>query len=636
MSMCQLAWQNVKSGLKNYLSLILSQAFTILIFLNFQNVVYSDALTAFGEHNKDYSDMLVQTVSVVLGVFMVFFIGYATNVFLTRRKKEIGIYVFMGLTNQKIGRLYMLEMAMVGMLTLILGIVSGILTTQLFQMVLLAISDIAIDAGFHFSLRPVCITSAFYVAVYLFFVVKGYVNIVKSSILNLISAGRQNEYVRQSTGILVFKTALGAVILSAGYYLAVKEGGQEVINNVLTAVVLVIVGVYFVFGGLIPVLFQGLAKNKVFLYRKERTLWVNQVIFRMKKNYRTYAMVCILMLCSVTALATSFALKSRYQGMVDFRNMYTYQLLSSQPDLDKKALDLIEQDNEIDYSAWLPVLMAAGQDSEEWGQKGTLAVVSWPRVKALAKEAGLEFDIEQPGPSQVVELDHLNLLSLYTKHSEVPVEICGKTYAKTEEVKEPYLGYLQEQMSFYMVNGEEYERLLPQGQELYAYNYRIKDIYHYEASVEALGTLVSNTDENYTARIVTGPQSSEQDIGWVKILYSLCVFMVMVFILASGSILFMKLYNDAFEEKGRYAVLQKMGYPYKTLKRSAARELMAAYALPFAVMAVSSYFSVHALEKMMYTDLTWIRLMSVGIIFLFFFLCYRVSVRVYLKNAGVR
>lgn len=153
--------------------------------------------------------------------------------------------------------------------------------------------------------------------------------------------------------------------------------------------------------------------------------------------------------------------------------------------------------------------------------------------------------------------------------------------------------------------------------------------------LKALGTLVSNTEDNYTARIVTGPDSG-RDREWIKILYSLCVFLVMVFITASGSILFMKLYNDAFEEVGRYDVLQKIGCPYKTLKRAVSRELLASYVLPLLVMWISSCFSVHAMEKVMYASLTGIRRISVGIIVVFFYLCYRMSVGIYLKNAGIR
>ncbi len=95
MRVLRLAFMNFRNSFRSYLSLVLSLAFTILILFNFQNLIYSGPFAVLGERNKQYIDMLVETVSVVLGCFMFFFLWYATNVFLTRRKREIGIYIFM-------------------------------------------------------------------------------------------------------------------------------------------------------------------------------------------------------------------------------------------------------------------------------------------------------------------------------------------------------------------------------------------------------------------------------------------------------------------------------------------------------------------------------------------------------------
>ena len=102
MSMIRLALINFKNSFRNYLSLILSLAFTILVLFNFQNLIDSEAFEVLGSKNQEYVEIIVQVISVVLGCFMFFFLWYSTNVFLTRRKKEIGIYVFMGLSNEKI------------------------------------------------------------------------------------------------------------------------------------------------------------------------------------------------------------------------------------------------------------------------------------------------------------------------------------------------------------------------------------------------------------------------------------------------------------------------------------------------------------------------------------------------------
>ena len=65
--------------------------------------------------------------------------------------------------------------------------------------------------------------------------------------MEMVSASRQNEYVRLPNGILLFKSVLGIVILSAGYALAVAEDREGVLEHAVLAVVLVIIGVYFLF-----------------------------------------------------------------------------------------------------------------------------------------------------------------------------------------------------------------------------------------------------------------------------------------------------------------------------------------------------------------------------------------------------
>lgn len=625
----RLAFSNFKSGLKNYLAVVASLAFTILVFLNFQNLIESDLFYGLGGKNKEYIDILIQVVSFVLGVFMFFFLWYATNVFLTKRKKEIGIYIFMGLTNQKIGRLYMMETTMIGLAALALGVGLGSLTTWLFQMAVLAISDIAVDISFTLSLRPVLVTAGIYLAMYLVFAVKGYVNIVRSSVLSMVSAARRNEFVRQDERLLFAKAVAGLLVLGAGYFLAIKEGGQEVMGNVFAATVLVVIGVYLLFGGFLPFLFQRLAKNKKFLYHKERSLWVNNVVFRMKKNYRTYAMTCVLMLCSVTALATGFAMKLRYEAMVHFRNTYTYQFMSSKDGLDEKIRPLIEKKNQISCAAEIEMLAIDPSLVQTRFTYSNYAFLPYSQVKRLAKETGLEMDFAEPKADEIVKASHLYLLSLLTDRSNETVCVNGKTYRQTGDKSTPYLGYLQECVDFYIVSDAEYRRLTPLGQTFFTYHYRIADAGNFAASLEDLDAIVSNTEENYTARVANDPGSG--DIEWIKVLYTVCIVLFLVFILASGSILFMKLYNDAFEEKERCQILAKLGIGERTLKKSISRELLTAYALPFFVMAASSWFSVHALEKMMYTKLLPIYLCSVAVAFLVFLACYRMSVSSYVS-----
>ncbi|MCM1175666.1 MAG: ABC transporter permease [Blautia sp.] len=633
MSIGRLAFQNFRKSFQNYLSMILSLAFTVLILFHFVNLSYAETFQALGEQNKTYIDIIIRIISLVLVCFMFFFIWYATNVFLTRRKKEIGIYVFMGLTNRRIGKLYLLETVLIGMAALVIGIGAGIVTTQLFQMILLCLSEISIELSFRFTWQPAAVTTALYALVYAVFALKGYLNIVKSSVLEMLSASGQNEYVKTGGLLLFIKAALGVCVLANGYYLAVKEQGYNVMGNLFLATALVIAGTYLLFGGFLPLLFQWLVKRKGFLYRKERTLWVNNIVFRMKKNYRTYAMTCVLLTCSVTAIAAAFAEKGQYDNIVNFRNRYTFQIISDRADMGEEISALLLQDSDIAYCGELPFFSMDGSHFSHGYGRGILA---FSNVKKLAEETGLAFPYENLADDEFIDVSYIVLMSFITEDSGQMIEIDGKPFRRIDKTTVPYLGYLQEGGGYYIVNDRVYAKLSAEcggGMDIqtYTYNYKIADAGKFETGREKLSGLVYSTEESYVGLAALDPGSD--DIGWIKVEYSLCVFVFLVFVLASGSILFMKLYNDAFEEKERYAILKKTGISTKSLRRAAARELLAAYAMPFFVMAVSSWFSVHSLERLMSKNLKTVNLVSVLIILLFFAVFYGASLFFYRKNA---
>ena len=61
--MTKLAWINFKSGFKNYLSLVVSLAFTILVLFNFQNLIYSGGFEILGTRNKEYVEIIVNMIT---------------------------------------------------------------------------------------------------------------------------------------------------------------------------------------------------------------------------------------------------------------------------------------------------------------------------------------------------------------------------------------------------------------------------------------------------------------------------------------------------------------------------------------------------------------------------------------------
>lgn len=629
MSMFKLAFQNFKSSFKSYLSLIISLSFTTIVLSNFINLVSSGVLDQLGESQSRNIEIVLQVLSFVIACFMVFFIWYSTNVFLTKRKKEIGTYVFMGLSNQKIGKLYMIETTLIGLVSLFIGIIFGILTSQLFTMILMKLSDITIEIKFNFTFTSILITCLIFIIIYMIFVIKGYINIVRSSVLEMVSATRQNEFVKQNNFILLIKSILGLVLLGTGFYLATKEGGMEVMGNVFIATVLVIIGIYMLFGGFVPFLFQSFSKNKIFLYKKERNLWINNMVFRMKKNYRTYAIVCVLMLCSVTALAFGFAMKDRSDNIRHFENTYTYQVLGDEEGHGDEFTSLIQKKNNIDYSSKIEVAVIPNDITDSEFEGTPYAVLSYSQVKQVAKDTGLEFDLDELKDDEFINLGRLYLMSLIDDSIANTNTINNKTYKSEKNTTVPYLGYFQENMEFMIVNDKVYQEVREYGESMYLYNYKISDPKNFELSVVDI-----QSNPHCTGLVKIDPDSNEN--SWINMLFSVSFFVFLVFVFASGSILFMKIYNDAFDEKERYLVLNKIGIDRKVLKKAISNELKVAFTIPLLVMTISSYFSIQTIANVMKSQsLLQVNILSVLVIYGVFIICYFLSKKIYQKNVGI-
>ena len=606
MSLFSLAVSNFKRSVREFAMLVLSLSFSVFIFFNFQNVIYSRAMDVLLEFRKDLIDSVIEAASIVFVVFLFFFVWYAANVFLNQRKKEIGIYIFMGLDNKRISKMYALESAMVGMPALFSGILLGLLFSKLFQMLLLKLSEISVDVEFSFSLPPVLNTAGMFVIIYGLMILKGCWTLKNSSVLNLLSGAKQKEIRKENKILTVLRVGLGMAALILGYLAALDTEGYQALIRMVQAVVLVILGVYLLYSGLIPSILRVLTRSKNFLYRRERTLWVNNLAFRIKKNYRTYAMVTILMICSVTVMALSIALKQRYDKAANFDRVYTCQVLNYDGTLDgEEILQGIQKENPVEYWNEYTLLNLPSELFHTKYDQVMYVLVPYSQVKEGAERAGLDFPYKELKDNQAVDLFHEILFSMADVSGNDSVEIGEKTYEEIDITTTPYLGKIQTYAEMYMVSDKTWEELKDQGTEIYAYNYRLENPENIDASKGYLNNLTKDgmTGVSYT-------EDTLNEDSYIRVTYSLCLFMFVTLMLAAGSIIFLKIGNENYEDAQRYEILEKIGISRKALGKAVRNEICFAYYCPFLLMTVTSYFSVKALGNIMREDLLWVNLWS--------------------------
>lgn len=282
MNLFKLSFMNLKQNIKNYGMYIFSMIFSILVFYNFRTLRYSE------QFNKLQDIKIVSVVSamcaMVLFLFFIYFISYSSKFFIEQRKKEFGIYTFMGVENKKIALLFAGEGLLIGIIALIGGILGGILTNKLFLMALVKISNLNKVMKFEISYSAIVDTSCIFIVILIAVFIKEYIILLKTDITKLINAthiyqsyDNKNKTLQGLLGFIIILLAYGLII----YY---KRFNIMFPIAIMTTVIMVIVGTVLLFKGFFTFIVGKLIDNKNFLYKNTNILSYNNIIFRIRDN----------------------------------------------------------------------------------------------------------------------------------------------------------------------------------------------------------------------------------------------------------------------------------------------------------------------------------------------------------------
>lgn len=136
-------------------------------------------------------------------------------------------------------------------------------------------------------------------------------------------------------------------------------------------------------------------------------------------------MVCVLMICAVTALATGVAMNNRYNSIVHFENTYTYQILATSSNLDNEFKQAIEKENDVLYHSYIEILQLP---DEATANGYTTAILNYSQLKKLAQDVNLEFNFKEPKNDEIIDVSKLYLLSVITDEDLSDVKINNKNY----------------------------------------------------------------------------------------------------------------------------------------------------------------------------------------------------------------
>ena len=134
----KLSLKNIKKSFKDYAIYFFTLILGVTIFYSFNSLQTQSVMLNLTKANNNYIDLIstvLSAISVFVAIVLGFLIIYANSFLMKRRNKEFGIYMTLGMGKGKISRIILFETILIGLISLVVGIVIGIATSQVMSIV---------------------------------------------------------------------------------------------------------------------------------------------------------------------------------------------------------------------------------------------------------------------------------------------------------------------------------------------------------------------------------------------------------------------------------------------------------------------------------------------------------------------
>ena len=592
--------------------------------------------------------------NIVIGIFSVIFLFYTNSFLIKRRKKEFGLFNILGMEKKHISKVIVWETFFVTVFSLVIGLASGMIIGKLMFLLLTDILHFDVPLTYFVSTKSIGVTLILFLGIFVLTLLNNLRHIHLAKPIELLRGGQVGEKEPKTKWILVI---IGVAALASGYYIAlVTESPLVAINKFFLAVLLVIIGTYALFTAGTIALLKIMRKNKGFYYQTKHFISVSGMIYRMKQNAVGLANICILSTMILVMLSTTVSL---YIGMEDLlKNRYPMEIEVSANNISEEQAKVIEkiiheeaekyQIEIIDPVHYRSADFPANKEGNTFTTDRT-TIQSFTNISMIELISLEEFNqLEE----QSVKLANNEVL-IYTFGGE-PVKntitISGQEFQIKDQLKDlsSNVGRYSTLTDgyFIVVKDEETIKSLYPAEELELIDW--KDLSYFsgfdaKGSTENEIALTKALSQRLKEASIDGyaegqEESKESFYSIYGGLFFLGLFLGALFIMATVLIMYYKQISEGYDDKERFAIMQKVGLSKEEIKKSIKSQVLVVFFLPLVAAVIHIAFAFKVITKLLaLLNLTNIGLFvictaaTIFIFALFYALVYILTAREYYK-----
>jgi len=635
----KISLKNIRKSLKDYTVYFFTLILGVAIFYVFNAIdsqsVMLDVRANVMDIIKLMNDIL-SGVSVFVSCILGFLIIYASRFLIKRRNKEFGIYLTLGMSKRKISVILFFETLLIGIVSLVAGLVIGTILSQFMSVIVANMFDADMTKfKFIFSMKACVKTLIYFAIMYVLVMIFNTFSISRCKLIDLLNAGKKTEKVTMKNPVvctIVF--VIGVGILSYAYWMVTRGVKSiNIINKIGVPIALGCVATFLIFWSVSGFMIRIFTSIKSVYYKGVNSFVLRQFCSKINTTVFSTTVICIMLFITISVLSAALSMKDSLSKDLDSMcpvdvqlAKYSYDAMSeayaTSQDMNEKDREMLE-DSKLSiietlnnsgfdaqkyfkdvveyniYNTGLKVKDTLGDvytDDYHFIAEAIMPVMTISDYNSVARLYG-NSTYELNDDEYIIVADYKNMVMIRNQALKkgIILSVNGKEYKpRYDECKDGFVQIGVQNMNDGILvvpdNAVKPQQVRSMGLSA---DYRA-DTKEERYSIETqLDNLMKNI--SYKKSFIyrnSRIDLAESSVGLGALVTFIALYLGIIFLISSAAILALRELSDSADNKERYGMLRKLGVDERMIDIALFKQIGIFFAFPLILALIHSVFGI--------------------------------------------
>lgn len=635
----KISLKNIRKSLKDYTVYFFTLILGVAIFYVFNAIdsqsVMLDVRANMMDIIKLMNDML-SGVSVFVSCILGFLIIYASRFLIKRRNKEFGIYLTLGMSKRKISVILFFETLLIGIVSLVAGLVIGTILSQFMSVIVANMFDADMTKfKFIFSMKACVKTLIYFAIMYVLVMIFNTFSISRCKLIDLLNTGKKTEKVTMKNPIIcTIVFVIGVGILSYAYWMVTR--GVRTLNTfdkIGIPIALGCVATFLIFWSVSGFMIRIFTSIKSVYYKGVNSFVLRQFCSKINTTVFSTTVICIMLFITISVLSAALSMKDSLSKDLDSMCPVDVQLAKYSYDAMSEAYatsqNMNEKDREMLEDSKLSIIETlnnSGFDAQKYFKdvveyniyntgltvKDTIGDINTDDYQFMADTIMPVMTIgdynsvarlygnstyELNDDEYIIVADYKNMVMIRNQALKkgITLSVNGKEYKpRYNECKDGFVQIGVQNMNDGILvvpdNAVKPQQVRNMGLSA---DYRAdtkEERYSIETQLDNLMKNISFKKSfiSWNSRI----ELAESSVGLGALVTFIALYLGIIFLISSAAILALRELSDSADNKERYGMLRKLGVDERMIDMALFKQIGIFFAFPLILALIHSVFGI--------------------------------------------